>query len=393
MKNMTNQGCPSALELFEFINSRLPESQANDLKEHVENCTHCSQTISNLKDYMMQSEDYSKDIHEEYEVPDSIVLNAKQPTRRIFESIRNDLKTELSFGQLWSTRIAEQSFSAEESLKSRIVVVLDNDFIGNSPLESVVVAPISLELEYLSQFDYCIFEDESNLGYDFMIEVWNQTTTLVSQLKSCLDTLPNTLQENLRLLNQVYLGSEGDLSGLVDRIGWPILHENDPRTIFQRNEVEECSYLREPALREITLVEQIPSETYKERFNIWFSRNNGTLLFSEVESQELEALAVAATNRGPRDWFLYAKNKVAGEEIIAKFTFHLIQRELRMFFEKLPKTIECNYILITGYGKARVKLFSETVKAKQGNSFVVSKNKDVLPDNIEELNVTSGTNK
>lgn len=388
MKNMTDQGCPSALELFEYINSCLPDSQATELKKHIENCAYCSETISNLKIHMMQSEDDKRNMYREYQVPDHIAALAKQPTTKAFQSIRQGLPQEFVFGQIWSTQTADQANSKAQLIEPRIVVVLSDNCTGDAPSETVIVAPISLELEFQSQYDLRIFEEESHLGYEFMIEVWNQTTTLVAQLKYCLNSLSEALNGNLRLLNQVYLGLGGDLNSISNRIGWPILHENDPRAIFQAQEIEECKYLHEPALREIARTESSSVDTSKVVPDIWFTREDGTLFLGELKREE--AMAIAAPSRIAKDWFLYAKSEVAGEEIIARFVFHLIQRELRMIFEKLPKTLEYSDLLITGYGRSRTKLFSEIVKAEQGGSFAVAKRTHVMPRDIEELNVTIG---
>lgn len=386
MKDKKGLDCPSALELFEYMNSTLPESQAAELKKHVDGCDICSEIIGNLKKYVIQFEDALQNMHRKYEVPQHIAKLAKQRILKSVEAMKQVCPKEIAFGQLWSTKTVEQASQESQILIPRIVIILSEDCLDDSPSSTIVVAPISLELEFQSQYDLTVFEEESPLGYKFMIEIWNQATILVSQLDSYCGSLAEHLKGHVRLLNQVYLGLGGDLSSLSDRIGWPILHENDPRAMFQAQEVEECEYLSEPALREIAIAEKTPVAALEELFDIWFRREDGTLYFAEVK--EPEAVAVAAPSKTLRDWFLYAKGKLAGEEIVTRFMFHLLQDELKLKFERIPQVLAYSELLITGYGKSRTKLFSEIVKAEQGESFVVSRRKHVRPHDIEELNIT-----
>jgi hypothetical protein len=389
MKNVKDQGCPSALELFEYINSCLPEGQAAELKKHVEGCTRCSETISNLKKYMKQSDDTTRNVCCEYQVPERITALAKQLTTNTFDKISHIRPKERVLGQLWTTKPMEQVGQEVQVLAQRIVVILSSDYTGDSLSETIVVAPISLEFEFQSQYDLRVFKNESPLGYEFMIEVWNQTTTLVSQLKSHIGSLSKALKEDLRLLNQVYLGLGGELTSLADRIGLPIFGENDPRAIYQVQEIEECAYIREPALREISKAQETPVRTFEKLIDVYFRRDDGTLYKSALKIYQ-EALA-AAPSEAQKAWFLYAKSKLAGEEIVAKFAYRLLQGELRIIFEVLPKILENNKLLITAFDKSGAKLFSEIVTAKKDRSLVVSSHGCVLPEDIEELSVTAVT--
>lgn len=387
MKNMKDQGCPSALELFEFINSRLPERQVVDLKKHIDSCARCPETINNLNIYMMQADDNARNMYSEYQVPERISALAKQLATNAFDKVKHVRPKELAHGQLWTTKPMEQVSPEGQVFAQRIVVILNGDDVGDSTSETVVVAPISLEMYYQSQYDLRVFEDESPLCYEFMIEVWNQTTTLVSQLKSYLGPLSETLKEDLRRLNQDYLGLGGELVSLADRIGLPIFGENDPRAIYQVQEVEECAYLREPALRKIALEEKKPVADVIAFPDIWFRKNDESLIYAEVKTLEPIAIAAAPCNVD-RNWFLYAKNKVAGEEIVARFAHHLLQGDLRIIFEKLPQILECNQLRVTGYNKSRGNLFSEIITAKKDMSFVVAQYDRVRPEDIEELSFT-----
>lgn len=387
MKNRKDQGCPSALELFEYINSQLPENRAVALRTHVDSCVNCAKTMGNLKAYMKQSGSSVGEIDHEYPVPQHISKLAKQLTTKAFNKVKYVKPKELAFGQIWTTKALKQSKSELQSITPRIVVILSGAVTLDSSSETAIVAPISLELQFQSQYDLRIYEDESHLGYEFMIEVWNQTTTLVSQLNAYLGPLDEALKENLRLLNKVYLGLGGEIESLFDRIGLPILGKNDPRAVFQVQEVEECAYLRESALREIATAEKTPDTSFKDFIDIWFKQEDKSLYWSDMERAEPLPLA-AATSQVKRDWFLCARKHLQGEEFVARFYLSLLRKELELQIEKIPRSLAFAELLITGYGASRKTLFSSVVKAKDGESFVVSKNAHVLPRDIEEFKIT-----
>jgi len=386
MKNRKDRGCPSALELLEYTNGHLPEDRAGALKKHIDSCICCHETIENFKASETHSDSNVGKLDIEYSVPAHISKLAKQLTTKAFGKIKYVRPKEITFGQLWTTKASEQTESELQGSMPRIVVVLNGTSTFDLSSETIIVAPISLELEFQSQYDLRIFEDESPLSYEFMIEVWNQTTILVSQLKFYLGPLSETLNEDLKLLNQVYLGLAAELETLANRTGLPFFGENDPRAIFQVQEVEECAYLREPALKIISIAERTPLSDSEKLIDICFRRAEGTLYKSSPKLYQ-QALAAASTAiQGA--WFLYARNKVENEEFVARFAYHLLQEDLRIIFVLLPQILENSKLLITAYDKSKAKLFSEVVAAKRSQSFVVSTHGRVHPEDIEELSIS-----
>lgn len=380
MIDKKGQDCPSALELFEYMNSTLPETQTTSIRKHVETCEFCIKILRNLKGHIVQDKN-------KYQVPEYISEIGKRWAEKA-KAMKPVHTQELAFGQLWSTKTLNQVDQEKETLVTRIVAILSEDCRDNSPSATVIVAPISLELEFQSKYDLHVFEKESTLSYEFMIEVWNQTTTLVSQLDSNLGSLSDKILESLKLLNRVYLGLDDDLGSLSDRIGWPILHESDPRVLFQAQEVEECRYLNESALREIGAAEKSQETIFEGIVDIWFRKGGENVLyFGEVKERESELLAVAAPSETLKNWFLYAKGKLDNEDIIGRFSLNLVRDELRLIFEKLPHAFVRNNILLVAYGKSGMELFSESLKAELGKRFVIAKDKHVRPRDIEEVNI------
>jgi hypothetical protein len=386
MKNRKDQGCPSALELFEYTNSHLPENLAVALRTHIDSCVNCAKTMGNLKAYMKQSGSSVEEIEHAYTVPEHLSKFAKQLTTKAFDKVKYVKPKELAFGQIWTTKAVEQSEPALQAITPRIVVILSGAATFDTSSETVIVAPISLELQFQSQYDLRIYEDESHLGYEFMIEVWNQTTTVVSQLNSYLGPLNEALGENLRLLNKVYLGLGGEIESVVDRIGLPIFGKNDPRAVFQVQEVEECAYLHEPALREIARVEKPTNTTFRDCFDIWFKQEDKSLYWGGLVKAEPLPLA-AATNQAKKDYFLYAEKSLGTDKFVVRFNLDIFTQKLELKIEEIPRSLAFTELLVTGYGAARGKLFSSVVKVNKGESSVVSENAHVMPRDIEELNI------
>ena len=308
-------------------------------------------------------------MYREYQVPAHIAELAKQRTTEAFESIRQVRPKELAFGQLWSTQTAEQAIPEVQILEPRIVVILSDDCASDSPSETILVAPVSLELEFQSQYDLRVFEDESPLGYEFMIEVWNQTTTLVSQLNSYWGSLSEALKENLRLLNQVYLGLSGDLSSLSERIGWPILHENDPRVIFQVQEVEECEYLREPAFAAVHEWELTEVAAKPERDYLVFNStiDDGSLSWTSV----VEKVPVAAAVSKPRLDSLYVITKEGQYEVIAKFVLDIAKAKLLLVLQKLSRNLQRKNVKVIVHTREGLELSSEPTQAEERKSIII----------------------
>ena len=110
------------------------------------------------------------------------------------------------------------------------------------------VAPISVETVYSTNFDLLVEQASSPLGYEFMVEVWNAATVAPPQLGRCLGRLNDRYRADLAVLHGALLDEDVDLTPLTGRVGPAILHDSDPRAIFQEREIEACAYLRRPLL-------------------------------------------------------------------------------------------------------------------------------------------------
>jgi transcriptional regulator with XRE-family HTH domain len=167
----------------------------------------------------------------------------------------------IRFGQIWTTRPADDEPMAEEVQPRLVIVLADAPRRTQETDDTLPVAPVSLDLAYRSRDDLTITGEESPLGYAFMIEIWNEAAMLGQQLVRYVGVLPQPLKRYLGLLYQAHLGLGVSLAELEDRLGPAILHPADPRLAFQEEEIAACSYLRRPALERALVpvaVEPVP---------------------------------------------------------------------------------------------------------------------------------------
>ena len=378
--------CPSALEIFQYVNSDLPESQAAELKKHIYACEACSEVVSNFRRYMDKIEDGPREIYRKYEVPAHITELARQRSRKSLDAMQDSPPDKIAFGQLWSISAVGQADPENASGVPRIVVILSEPGSDDLPFSSVVVAPISLELDFLSQYDLAVLKEESPLGYQFMIELWNQSTTLVSQLRSYRGALADDLEQCLRLLNRAYLGLEEDVDALAGRIGWPILHESDPRGVFQAREIEECRYLREPALTQVRDLEMSGAESIHEiiHFTLLSTLGDGSLCWASTTPDREEVLVAAASEEAiPKSLCMYKKE--AGYEVTAKFVLDIKAGELRLVLQRLSSNLKQRTLRVAVRTKYGARMTSDPIRAEEGQSIVIDAQGRLDQNKINEV--------
>lgn len=174
-------------------------------------------------------------------------------------------------GQIWSTfqilHIPEgRIFRIDEP---RLVVVLG---VPESPSEHAILntAIISLDTHMASEYDLILEETESPLGFDFMIEVWNETPVFQGYLKQFLAKLPDELIEVLMGLYTAHVSDSEISSELERRVGLRIFDENDLRLAFQEQEVDAVSYLANASTAMLSF-EQAKKETLEVARDFWTS--------------------------------------------------------------------------------------------------------------------------
>lgn len=172
-------------------------------------------------------------------------------------------------GQIWSTF---QTLNAPDGRKfqtdePRLVVVIDVP----EPLSEYALlktAIISLDTHMASQFDLIIKEDESILGFEFMVEVWNETPVYRGHLKRFLTKLPDKLIEILVVLYAVHVTDAEISSEIENRVGLRIFDDSDLRITFQEQEVDAASYLAKASTAMLAF-EQVKEESLEITRDFW----------------------------------------------------------------------------------------------------------------------------
>lgn len=170
-------------------------------------------------------------------------------------------------GQIWSTpgfpdyplyRYGIDKKKLPYSLEPRPLLVYryDND---TGIAEGFPINPDYLE--FASDFDLMVAEEETPLGIEFMIEVWNPVSTGSEFLQKYWGTVPAEIMKKLEVLEQEFNGEKvpGEIPGPIVT-GKPIRFENDIRHQFQQVEKQVTEYISAP------LIEKQAFAAFKERY-------------------------------------------------------------------------------------------------------------------------------
>lgn len=167
----------------------------------------------------------------------------------------------LKVGQIWRTRFdgialpgreTEKSFSVTDlNSKPHLVVITEAESRTGKPYGNyhiIQVAPVSAETEYATEGDFVIKEEESPLGYSFMIELWNEQSMLRENLDCCLASFDavghRAILDELEKQREKILSKVKKPISLEETVMKGLYH--DPIMRFRAHEYEETAYLRVP---------------------------------------------------------------------------------------------------------------------------------------------------
>lgn len=157
-----------------------------------------------------------------------------------FDELLSQAHTEtIATGQVWSTYSAYkmpegQVFTTETP---RLVVILA---VGGGGL---TVAPISIDINMATEFDLVLTGDFSPTVFDFMIEVWNETPAHEQLLRKYIASLTEQASYLLSELYKAFILDEEIPGYLREYIGVAMHGLDDPRILFQSEEIEALKYL------------------------------------------------------------------------------------------------------------------------------------------------------
>lgn len=166
----------------------------------------------------------------------------------------------LKAGQIWRTKSEgivvpapdqPEYFSVTElSSRPHLVLITSTEVSVSkcsADYHAILVAPIDADVNYRGDGDLLIKEDDSPLGYSFIVQLWNGQMMLRENLEDCLGEIrPDQKEEVLQSLSlhkdTEPLGGKYSLEAVVLKG----LH-TDPIMRYRAKEYEETSYLRMPA--------------------------------------------------------------------------------------------------------------------------------------------------
>jgi len=169
-----------------------------------------------------------------------------------FHNLSKGLPTdEIKPGQIWSTHSSfqlpnTQQFQTDEP---RLIVILQGEGKPSHKFDPISVAPLSIHISMASEYDYIVKQESgsSPLTFDFMVEVWNESPALKGQLNRFICPLSREATENLRQLYWSRLLNTEIPENLRKYAGLKIIAEDDPRIIFQEEEIAAVTYLANAA--------------------------------------------------------------------------------------------------------------------------------------------------
>lgn len=383
--------CPKRADLLRYAQNRLSGSEANQIRSHVDNCLICTEALERFLNFAGSTQPDIGDGSSNQMIPEDLKRMFAQRSQQFQQLLHLARPEKYQFGQIWTTKLWDEDYtgsSQENNVPPRIIVLLEDESdssVQGEPFQ--VAAPISVDIAYQSSYDLLVFEQESPLGYSFMIEVWNSVSPLHSQLVRYLGTLQQPLKGFLGLVYQAHLGIPVDLGEAVQHLGPAILQPDDPRVHFQEQEIEGCDYLRRPLLELLKRAETKTLEADPPRPVILFQTKLPVKHGQPPLSQQIAGLPLAAAE--PRtqilSHFIYTQS--ADGEIMAKIIRKLKTGFLFLIWEHLPQTLQGTTVSIRLQMDTGKTLIVEESTARQGDQTLLSKEDILEPARIESLSL------
>ena len=258
----------------------------------------------------------------EIKIPYEIRELSRQKALTFHKVINSPTPEKVTAGQIWSTKSKFElpdgrRFETEEP---RLIFVFQADYNRAEAYKHVVGFPISVSTEMASIYDCILPKEESNLDFEFMIEVWNETPVLVGQLSRYVGALSEHQTAQVQELYFSYFHGDVISAGFNLTIGSQIYGESDPRFAFQEKEIFAVSYLANAATAALEL-DDVPEEEgtkingnwHKFEFEPFFAKLSG--IFKNRET------AFAATFEEEERFLIHNPSPEYG------FTFELLSRK------------------------------------------------------------------
>lgn len=182
-------------------------------------------------------------------VPNDVRELSREHAPAFYKRLNRSQPDQIAVGQIWSTyqNVQLPGDQQIESAEPRLIVILVAD------QEDLVAALISISIQMAAEYDLILQRDTGPLGFDFMVEVWNETPVIPEQLRQYLGVLDNQFIEYLIKLHVSYLLNESVPETVRPYVGPALGQEDDMRAVFQTEEIRSVEYLARAATASLSL--------------------------------------------------------------------------------------------------------------------------------------------
>lgn len=264
-KDLRQVNCPDDDAILAFRRGELSGEEYEAVALHLLFCNDCVESLNSLPweeaegDLDVSEDELTPRVNITPSLSRAIMLfrERHQQSARETPGIPKEIQDgDLSAGQIWRTkseeivvpspRGAEYHSVTELNSRPHLVVVtrteVDDSYSGTD-YHTILVAPVDGETEYKSEGDLLVAQEESPLGYSFIVQLWNEQPMLRENLDRCLGALGP--EQHDTLLNA--LGDEESSGGnySLEAVILKGLYQ-DPVMRYRAKEYEDTSYLRTP---------------------------------------------------------------------------------------------------------------------------------------------------
>lgn len=202
------------------------------------------------------------------DIPENIIKISKHKGEQLSDLLSTPLPEKIEVGQIWSTHqnfeITNKKFFTEDP---RLLVILE---VHQDCSLLVKAAPVSVEIQFASQYDLKISKHDSPMGFEFMVEVWNETPVYEKHLKQVLGKLSSDATQVMLKIYSLQLVNDPVPENIQDWVGLKMFCKEDPRITFQEDEVLALSYITRAATyylnQSLSLLEQADDEKQEAEF-------------------------------------------------------------------------------------------------------------------------------
>lgn len=264
----TNLSCPN----LEELRSQL-ERTDEAIARHLETCRRCRALLRLLAEQGAPLPESATRPAE----PESIGAPAKTEEQR---------PTDVSEGAV----VVASSRAAPGELLLAVILDTQSEAAGT---DGLVVAPLSTETQFASDADVVLNRAQTQLDYEVMAEIWNHGTLLREQLEEQRGFVEDNAWAKLVALYATAIdeledeGKAAQIIAMPVGNGPPIIADDDPRLLFQDEELERSQRFYLPAARLLTADNVEADAEARERDAGVISA--GSLLSEWLEEQGYEA--------------------------------------------------------------------------------------------------------